>query len=219
LRQKTGKARAGSHRAAAPRAQEIPRVRNYSGPATGPLFAAGAGRPRPRAPGFQGGWKISTPAGSCGGAYGRVSVDTRGASDRLEIRKTCGISIGSASFAPPEKARRRSFDGHRSGFGRRSLKRTGSPSMEGRSTKTNGGRVAFCVAVADSNRRRTPPIELRKRSPNCSSRGKSGVAGHLCRSVTLPSLRDSKCGMRFAHHFARKGSRPAGRPANEETAK
>jgi len=221
LRQNIGNSNAGLHREVAPRAQENRRLRDFSRAPPGALAAV-----CPICPGVARA-SDSSPAGRLqyqrqGGAIAAVlrRVDTGRLSGRLEIRKTCGISIGSAPFVPPviraAALLRRSFQVE---FGRRSEKPTGSTSMGGIAAKLSGDPGANSVAVAHSERRPAPPADLRKRSGSRNSRARSVLTDRLVWSGIIPTQATSKCGMRFAGNSSRKDSRPAVRPANGEAAK
>jgi len=91
---KHGNTGAGSHLEAAPNAQKLPPGRD-SGRSAAPESRTPSPRLRPRVLLALGG-----PPRAASKAN-RPSVDTPRSSDMVENRKTCGISIGSASSTPP----------------------------------------------------------------------------------------------------------------------
>ena len=150
-----GNSPAGSHREAAPDAQEFPlgresgrlqlresravrlpgRRNRLHGPGAAPLRAAR---------------KLN-----------RVSVDRPRPSDMVENRKTCGISTGSVSSIPPvtlatvnvrRLAKMASGDDHKAGWG--------GAKMGAEVTKSNSSQRADFVPAAFSIRGRTPAISI-----------------------------------------------------------
>jgi hypothetical protein len=162
--------------------------------------------------------ETSMPAGCCAGPRVCAELTPGGSLIESKIEKYAGFPQAWLPLYPLKKVQRRSFDGLRSGCRRRPASGVGSPSMDRKSTKSNGECDADFATAGGLRSRRTPPVGCRTGVPNRSSNARSELTSRLCRSEIVPSRGASKCGMRFAGLLGRKFSRPAARRVNEETA-
>jgi len=150
------------------------------------------------------------------GAFPRV--DTKGPSDRIENRKTSGISIGSASFVPPGTRAIALLRQPVVTIGRWSGRRVGSSFLGCKSTNSNDALSTALIPSPYTTCRPFTPSEHSPRLPRRDAHLRPVVAPVLLRSRAPSGRESSKCGMRFAMSPGRKASRPVMWLANEETA-